>query len=613
MSIVYLIILFPLIGFFLLTFLQSSLSKGLSVFVGIGSISLSFLSVLYLDFIFFKSSFAFLEQKMWTWIDCSPFVIDFSFLIDPLALTMATMVISIGLLIHIFSYWYMSLEKEMSRFFAYMNLFIASMLILLLANNLMFMYLGWEIVGVCSYLLIGFYYSSNENGLASKKAFIITRIGDVFLMLSIFLIYNTFHILNFEKLTFILKNQMIADNYLLLSSIAVLLLLGAVSKSAQIPLHTWLVDAMVGPTPASALIHAATMVTVGVFLILRMSYIFVLVPKVLIIVSFIGGITLLIASISALFQTNIKKILAYSTMSQIGYMFMALGVQAWNAAIVHLVSHAIFKALLFLSAGSIIKICNNEQNIFKMKTFGNKLFLPNIAFLIGAFSLVAFPVISLGFYSKEEILLRILDNRHIFLFCIGLLGVFITSLYTFRLIFILFYKKEIKISYKFNNFFHDFPLFILLVLSTFIGIFIIPDLNDFFPNVSNISYFKQVALEIFSSIISIFGIFVSYYIWGNINYSNMCNYQFKSFLKRYANSISKWGFNEFYTMFFIQPFLNISNAMIKDPVKILFKTGCLYFKKFHKILLLSQSGNLKYYMLVTVNSIMLFIIVVLFL
>lgn len=607
MSTIYLTILFPLIGFFLLTFLKTKISKSLSIFIGISSVSLSFLSVLYLDVFFLKSSSTFLEQKIWTWINFENLKIDFSLLIDPLSLTMITMVTFIGLLIHIFSNWYMSSEKELNRFFSYMNLFIASMLTLLLADNLVFMYLGWEGVGVCSYLLIGFYYNNKQNGISARKAFIITRIGDIFLMLSIFLIYNAFHVLNFEKLILTLKNQTILENQLLFDSISIFLLLAAVSKSAQIPLQTWLADAMVGPTPVSALIHAATMVTAGVYLIVRMLYIFILAPKILTIIGFIGAITLLLASISALFQSNIKRILAYSTMSQIGYMFMALGVQAWSSAIVHLISHAVFKALLFLSAGSIIKICNNEQNIFKMQRLNNEWSLVKISFLVGGLSLISFPIISLGFYSKEEILLRVLDSRHMVLFYAGLLGVLITSLYTFRLIFTILCKNETKIIYKSNNIFHDVPLLILTVFSTFIGFFLAPNLNNFFPSLLIIPSSKKIILEIFSSILAMTGIGISYVLWGNIRYNNIYFYKLKSFLLCSYYWFNRWGFDAFYESIFIKPFLRVSNAVIRDPIKIFFENSFLCFKEFHRILLLSQSGYLRFYMLITINSIVLII------
>ncbi|QTM69326.1 NADH-quinone oxidoreductase subunit L, partial [Buchnera aphidicola (Hormaphis cornu)] len=477
MSIIHLIILFPLIGFLFLIALKTKISKNLSILIAIFTIGVSFLLTLCLDLFFFLSHSAFLELKCWTWINCVNFKIDFNLLFDPLSLTMITMVTTIGLLIHVFSYWYMRLDEEIVLFFSFMNLFIASMLLLILADNLILMYLGWEGVGVCSYLLIGFYYIDKKNGIAARKAFIMTKIGDICLMVSIFLIYFVFHSVNFEQLDFLSNYHIVIVNESILKWITTLLVIGAISKSAQVPLQTWLVDAMVGPTPVSALIHAATMVTAGVYLIVRMLHLFVLVPQILVLVGAIGVVTLFIASISALVQENIKRILAYSTMSQIGYMFMALSVQAWSASIIHLITHAVFKALLFLSAASIIKSCNYEQNIFKMKRLSREHNLVYLAFLIGGLSLVSFPIVSLGFYSKEEILVRILDSGHMVFFSVALLGVFFTSLYTFRVIFTIFNNRKGTIqSSLVYNIFHNVPLGILSILSTSIGLLCIPNL-----------------------------------------------------------------------------------------------------------------------------------------
>lgn len=292
------------------------------------------------------------------------FNIGFNLVLDGLSLTMLSVVTGVGFLIHMYASGTCAV-KGYSRFFAYTNLFIASMVVLVLADNLLLMYLGWEGVGLCSYLLIGFYYTDPKNGAAAMKAFVVTRVGDVFLAFALFILYNELGTLNFREMVELAPAHFADGNNMLMWA-TLMLLGGAVGKSAQLPLQTWLADAMAGPTPVSALIHAATMVTAGVYLIARTHGLFLMTPEVLHLVGIVGAVTLLLAGFAALVQTDIKRVLAYSTMSQIGYMFLALGVQAWDAAIFHLMTHAFFKALLFTASGSVILACHHEQNIFKM-------------------------------------------------------------------------------------------------------------------------------------------------------------------------------------------------------------------------------------------------------
>ena len=303
---------------------------------------------------------------------------------------MLGVVTGVGFLIHLFASWYMRGETGYSRFFAYTNLFIASMLFLVLGDNLLFLYFGWEGVGLCSYLLIGFYYSNRNNGNAALKAFIVTRVGDVFMAFGLFILFQQFGTLNIQELL-VLAPQKFPEGNLWLTLATLALLGGAVGKSAQLPLQTWLADAMAGPTPVSALIHAATMVTAGVHLIARCHGLFTLAPDILELVGIVGAVTLVLAGFAALVQTDIKRILAYSTMSQIGYMFLALGVGAWDAAIFHLMTHAFFKALLFLASGAVIVACHHEQNIFKMGGLWKKLPLAYASFVVGGAALAALP------------------------------------------------------------------------------------------------------------------------------------------------------------------------------------------------------------------------------
>src|SRR5699024_3271746 len=342
-----------------------------------------------------------------------------------LSVTMISVVTGVGFLIHLFSSWYMTEDLAgghgYPRFFAYMNLFILSMLLLVLGDNLLLLYMGWECVGMCSYLLIGYHYKDYDNAWAAYKAFITTRVGDVALAIGLFILFTTFGTLNIQELLQAAPEAWANGNTM--ANLAALCLLGgAVGKSAQLPLQTWLPDAMAGPTPVSALIHAATMVTAGVYLIARMHTIFELAPAVLTLVAVVGTITLLLAGFAALVQTDIKRVLAYSTMSQIGYMFLALGVGAWDAAIFHLMTHAFFKALLFLTSGSIIIACHHEQDMFKMGGLWKSLKLPYVVFVIGSASLSALPLITAGYFSKDEILELTFLNGHHFMWLAAMAG-----------------------------------------------------------------------------------------------------------------------------------------------------------------------------------------------
>lgn len=382
MNMLALTILLPLIGFVLLAFSRGRWSENLSAAVGMGSVGLAALVTAYVGVDFFANGKQAVSVPLWTWMSVGDFNIGFNLVLDGLSLTMLSVVTGVGFLIHMFASGTCAV-KRIFRFFAYTNLFIASMVVLVLADNLLLMYLGWEGVGLCSYLLIGFYYTDPKNGAAAMKAFVVTRVGDVFLAFALFILYNELGTLNFREMVE-LAPQHFANGSTTLQWATLMLLGGAVGKSAQLPLQTWLADAMAGPTPVSALIHAATMVTAGVYLIARTHGLFLMTPEVLHLVGIVGAVTLVLAGFAALVQTDIKRVLAYSTMSQIGYMFLALGVQAWDAAIFHLMTHAFFKALLFLSSGSVILACHHEQNIFKMGGLRKSIPLVYVCFLVGA-------------------------------------------------------------------------------------------------------------------------------------------------------------------------------------------------------------------------------------
>lgn len=601
MNFIYLTILFPLIGFLILSFSQNSFSKKTSSSIGISSIGLSFLISIFSMFDFISHDKNVFNKKFWTWLKFDNQIIDIGFTIDGLSITMLLIVTGIGFLIHIFSSWYMNEEKYgYARFFSYTNLFIANMILLILADNLLLIYLGWEGVGICSYLLIGFYHEKIENCFSALKAFIITRIGDALLIFALFILWNELNTLDINYLKKI-SSLHFQENSTTLKFILVMILGGAIAKSAQIPLHTWLSDAMVGPTPVSALIHAATMVTAGVYLIARNYYLFLLEPHILNIIAIIGIFTLLIAGMAALVQTDIKRILAYSTISQLGYMFLALGIKSFHAAIFHLMTHAFFKASLFISASSLIKFCNYEQNIFKISRIKKKSFFIYLCFLISSLSLASFPIITSGFFSKKQIFLGLLNNNNLFLLALTLIGSFITSLYIFRMLFILFHKSE-NISYRIDNiikFNHHFPLFVLFILSSFIGGIINLPLDNVFTNIKNNIHIHNnnfLILEIFTSMVIILGIISAFFIW--IKPNNFIN-QIKSFkLTNYLTNfcfLSSYIFDYIYKIIFINPYLHVAKYLKKDKLNNLIEYPINLIILINKILLFPINGYISWY------------------
>jgi len=394
-DLLFLIPALPFAGFLILALVGRRLPKIGSAVIGVGTVGLSaVLTILIgINFIMSPPQGHALTQTLWTWMQFDGYAASVSFVLDPLSLIMIFVITFVGFLIHLYSSEFMLDDEGYGRFFAYMNLFVGAMLTLVLADNLLLLYLGWEGVGLCSYLLIGFWYADPANGRAARKAFVVTRIGDTAMALGIFLLFTHFGTLNIQELMRHASRQWpIGSSVAILA--AALLLGGAVGKSAQLPLQTWLPDAMAGPTPVSALIHAATMVTAGVYLIARTHVLFELAPVVQAAVAIIGAATLLIAGFSALAQKDIKRVLAYSTISQIGYMFLALGVGAWSAAMFHFMTHAFFKALLFLAAGVVILAQHHEHDMFKMGGLRKKLPITFWTFLIGASSLAALPLIT---------------------------------------------------------------------------------------------------------------------------------------------------------------------------------------------------------------------------
>ncbi len=568
MNLLFLTFVFPLIGFLLLSFSRGRFSENLSALIGVGSVGLSAATAAYViwQFNVAPPEGGAYSQLLWQWMSVDGFAPNFTLYLDGLSVTMLGVVTGVGFLIHLFASWYMRGEAGYSRFFSYTNLFIASMLFLILGDNLLFIYFGWEGVGLCSYLLIGFYYSNRNNGNAALKAFIVTRIGDVFMAIGLFILFAQLGTLNVQELLVLAPQKFQAgDTWMVLATL--MLLGGAVGKSAQLPLQTWLADAMAGPTPVSALIHAATMVTAGVYLIARTNGLFLLAPDILHLVGVVGGVTLVLAGFAALVQTDIKRILAYSTMSQIGYMFLALGVGAWDAAIFHLMTHAFFKALLFLASGAVIVACHHEQNIFKMGGLWKKLPLAYASFVVGGAALAALPIVTVGFYSKDEILWEAFASGNSGLLYAGLVGAFMTSLYTFRLIFIAFHGEAKTEAHAGHGISHWLPLGVLIVLSTFVGAWITPPLAGVLPeSAGHAGGEAKHALEITSGAIAIAGILLAAMLF--LGKRRLVSAIANSGIGRVLSAwwFAAWGFDWIYDKLFVKPYLLISHLLSKDPV-----------------------------------------------
>jgi NADH-quinone oxidoreductase subunit L len=615
MNLLFLTCLFPLLGWFLLAFSRGRISENLAALIGVGSIGLSALTAgwVILQFNLNPPQNGVFTQLLWQWMSVGGFTPSFTLYLDGLSVTMLGVVTGVGFLIHLFASWYMRGEEGYSRFFAYTNLFIFSMLLLVLGDNLLMLYFGWEGVGLCSYLLIGFYFKHTANGNAALKAFIVTRIGDVFMAIGLFILFLHLGTLNIQELMVLAPQKYVeGDSWLWIATL--MLLGGAVGKSAQLPLQTWLADAMAGPTPVSALIHAATMVTAGVYLIARTHGLFLLTPDVLELVGIVGGVTLVLAGFAALVQTDIKRILAYSTMSQIGYMFLALGVGAWDAAIFHLMTHAFFKALLFLASGAVINACHHEQNIFKMGGLWKKLPLAYASFIVGGAALAALPLITAGFYSKDEILWEAFASGHQWLLYAGLIGAFLTSLYTFRLIFIAFHGEQKTEAHAGHGVAHWLPLVTLIVLSTFIGALISPPLAGVLPqSVGHAGGEAKHSLEIASGAIAIIGIVLAALLFlGKRRFATVVA---QSAPGRFLSAwwFAAWGFDWLYDKLFVQPYLLLCRLLGRDPIDRSIGLIPRLARGGNALLASSETGQVRWYATSIAGGAVLVLAVLLFL
>ena len=597
MNLLFLTFVYPLIGFLLLSFSRGRWSANTNAVIGVVSIFLSAFTAAWVIFQFMTNTpeHGVYVQHLWQWMSVGDLTPSFALHLDGLSVTMLGIVTGVGSLIHLFASWYMRGDPGYSRFFAYTNLFIFSMLLLVLGDNLLFLYFGWEGVGLCSYLLIGFYFSNPNNGNAALKAFIVTRVGDVFMAFGLFILFVQLGTLNIQELL-VLAPQKFQEGDLWITLATLALLGGAVGKSAQLPLQTWLADAMAGPTPVSAMIHAATMVTAGVYLIARCNGLFLLAPDILHLAGVIGGITLVLAGFAALVQTDIKRILAYSTMSQLGYMFLALGVGAWDAAIFHVMTHAFFKALLFLAAGAVIVACHHEQNIFKMGGLWKRLPLAYASFIVGGAALAALPLLTSGFYSKDEILWEAPASGNNTLMYAGLVGAFMTSLYTFRLIFVAFHGKPQGEAHPGHGIAYNLPLMVLIVLSTFVGALIVPPLANVLPqSAGHAGGEGQLALEITSGSIAVIGILLAAALY--LGRRQLVNRIAQSAPGRFLSAwwFAAWGFDWLYDKIFVQPFLWLCRVLRKDPADQAIGLLPRLARTGNNLLSETETGNIRWY------------------
>jgi NADH-quinone oxidoreductase subunit L len=442
-----LIPLFPFLGFVVNATmgrrLPKSISGGLASLVMLASFVVSVISVMKLVALAPEARAAQLPEVIYTWIASGDLKVDVGFRLDQLSAVMILVVTGIGSLIHIYSTAYMhdEVDSEFARYFSYLNLFAAFMLVLVLGSSFPVLFVGWEGVGLCSYLLIGFWYRKKSANDAGKKAFIVNRIGDYAFLLGMFAIFAQFHTLDFREVASAVAAMPKETGFGILSVATLLLFIGATGKSAQIPLYTWLPDAMEGPTPVSALIHAATMVTAGVYMIGRNAVLFSHAPATMLTVAIIGALTALMAGTIGLVQNDIKRVLAYSTVSQLGYMFLAMGMGAFGAGIFHLYTHAFFKALLFLGSGAVIHALHGEQDIRNMGGLRKELPVTYWTFLIGAIAIAGIPPLA-GFFSKDEILFETWMAGHWILWTIGAITALLTAIYMFRLVFLTFWGER---------------------------------------------------------------------------------------------------------------------------------------------------------------------------
>ncbi|HWQ14315.1 MAG TPA: NADH-quinone oxidoreductase subunit L [Roseiflexaceae bacterium] len=623
----------PLASFLALALLGARLPRRAIAALGVGSVGASAFVALLVAAAFLAGlpGRAAHTQALWTWLDVAGFRPAIGLYLDALSLLMVLVVTGVGFLIHLYSTAYMAGEAGYSRFFAAMNLFVASMLILVLADNLLLLYLGWEGVGLCSYLLIGFWYEDPSNVRAANKAFIVTRVGDTAMAIGLFLLFASLGTLDIQELMRRAQQSWPVGAPVALAA-AALLLGGAVGKSGQLPLQTWLPDAMAGPTPVSALIHAATMVTAGVYLIARTNVLFTLAPAVQAAVAVVGALTLLLAGFSALAQTDIKRALAYSTISQIGYMFLALGVGAWSAAMFHFMTHAFFKALLFLAAGVVILRLHHEQNMFRMGGLRRAMPLAFWTFLAGAASLAALPLVTAGFYSKDAILWAAWASElgGPLLWGAGVAGALLTGLYTFRMVFLTFFgpqSEQVRHAAPFApaGWAMGLPLVVLAALSLAGGLVELPTTMGAFHPLSDLLHTAlpeahlehgapglELALQFVAALAALVGVAAAYLLYQRrpALAAALARSPAGDALRRLW--LAGWGFDWLYERIFVRPFVWLARANQGDAIDLLYAGIARLSTAVHGALSGTQTGQTRQYAMgIVVGAVLAIAIVVL--
>jgi NADH-quinone oxidoreductase subunit L len=588
-SLVFVIPSLPLLGALIL-FLIPLPSRSVAV-LAVLTVSGSALAVLLIQ-LNTAPEFTALTFTAFSWLNIGPLSLDFAFYLDPLSLMMVSVITGVGSLIHLYSVSFMLNDKGYQRYFAYLNLFVGAMLILVLADNLLVLYLGWEGVGLCSYLLIGFWSKERNNNRAANKAFITTRIGDTAMLIALLMLFWQFETLNIAQINREVSSVWQA-NSIIATSCTLLLFIGAAGKSAQLPLQNWLPDAMAGPSPVSALIHAATMVTAGVYLIARNIALFEQANFTMQLIAIVGTLTLLLGASSAMVQTDLKRILAYSTISQLGYMFLALGVGATAAASFHLMTHAFFKALLFLSAGALIHCLDNQHNIFKMGGLRHSHPVIFTGFIVGCGALSSLPLLS-GFFSKELILGQVMAANHPWLWFGAIIGAFMTAFYSARLIFIVFFgplnqQPSIAIARSMN-----IVIIVLTVLSVVGGTMPTSITLQFPVAASSLSSFVHV-LPI---IIPFIAVALAYWCFSQAIFGCKLNpNKLSSTALSWCHQLllNGWHFDHAYRWAIVNPFMTLTQLNKADVIDLVYKGLERVMLRLHQLASFSQTGSLRLY------------------
>ncbi len=625
-----LVSLLPLIGFLINGLFGKFLPKSVTGWIAALAILGSFIcSVTLFNGLNSTSS---LNIDIFNWIAFSNINITFGFLIDPLTITMLLVVTGIGFLIHLYSIGYMHDDEGYTRFFTYLNLFIFFMLLLVMGNNYLVMFIGWEGVGLCSYLLIGFWFKNESYNNAAKKAFVMNRVGDLGFLLGMF--FMLFYFGSIDYSTVANQAQTLAPNSALLITITMLLFVGAMGKSAQLPLFTWLPDAMAGPTPVSALIHAATMVTAGIYMIVRSNILFSLAPTTLTFILIVGVATSVFAAVIGLLQNDIKKVLAYSTVSQLGLMFAALGLGAFSSGMFHVVTHAFFKALLFLGAGSVIHALHGEQDIRKMGGLGKYIKVTYITFLLASLAISGFPFLS-GFFSKDEILAHAFEQNKT-IWVILSISSFITAFYMFRLVFLTFFgnfrgTEETKKHIHESPITMTLPLIVLCILAVVGGLLGLPEVfhvqhvfSTYLSSVTEgsaqylvhhekVSHATEIALMSFAGIGAIVVILFAYNKYVKQNALPADEVELTGLNKVISN---KFYVDEIYETVFVKPITVLSDLFLvlvdKLIIDLAVNATAWIVATTGKTMRLLQTGNTGFYVFAMIIGMMVLLIIRLF-